>query len=198
MRVVVGLGNPGPAYVGTRHNVGFAVVAELASRWRLLLGSTRGGLRMVRGIVAGEPIMLVEPQLYMNRSGVAVASALPELGAPALIVIHDDLDLELGCVRVKRGGGTGGHRGLESMVESCGADFTRVRVGIGRPPMGGDPAEYVLATFQADEASVARPAIERAADAVECVLREGEETAMNNFNVRTRRASAAAAPAGRK
>lgn len=198
MRVVVGLGNPGPAYAGTRHNVGFAVVEELVGRWRLGLGPSRGGLRMAKGTVAGELVMLIEPQLYMNRSGIAVRAGGAAVETPALIVIHDDLDLELGCVRVKRGGGTGGHRGLESMVECCGADFTRVRIGVGRPPISDEAAAYVLSAFRPGEQELARAAIERAADAVECVLREGEETAMNYFNVRTRGASAPAAPSGRK
>ncbi len=199
MRIVVGLGNPGSEYASTRHNVGFRVVEELARRWRLTLEPTGRSVQLAQGVIAGEPTMLIKPQLYMNRSGAALAEAAPLVVASDLVVIHDDLDLEFGAVRVKRGGGTAGHRGLDSIADHCGRDFTRVRVGIGRPVRGEDVVGYVLSAFPAEQHDAAVAAVEHAADAVECVLRDGEQKAMNCFNVRPRSGAAAApAPMGRK
>jgi PTH1 family peptidyl-tRNA hydrolase len=198
MRIVVGLGNPGSAYAGTRHNVGFAVIEELASRWQLPLGPVRRGARVAHGIVAGADTVLIEPQLHMNRSGDVLARLEPSVAAAQLIVVHDDLDLDPGCVRVKCGGGTAGHRGLDSIVAHCGAEFTRVRVGIGRPPAGAEAVDYVLSPFDTSQHDVVSAALQCAADAVECVLREGEERAMNCFNVRAKSgAGTVAAPVGR-
>jgi PTH1 family peptidyl-tRNA hydrolase len=197
MRVVVGLGNPGSAYVGTRHNVGFDVVETLARRWHIALQLTDSHARVARGSIAGTPCLLVEPLTYMNRSGVALAHLEPPPAGPDLVVIHDDLDLGLGCIRVKRGGGTGGHRGLESIVECFGTECTRTRVGIGRPVRGTDVVAFVLSPFSSAERAVVDPAIARAADAVECILREGEKSAMNLFNVRPSGTHGAAAPVGR-
>lgn len=198
MRFLVGLGNPGSAYADTRHNVGFMVVNELARRWRVSL-EPRRGVRLGQTVIAGEQTMLIEPQLYMNRSGTALADVMAPVSATNLIVIHDDLDLEFGCVRVKRGGGNAGHHGLDSIAEFGGNDFTRVRIGIGRPARGGDVVDYVLSPFTGHQHAAVDDAIRRAADAVESVLREGEEKTMNAFNVRTQRGEIAApAPTGRK
>jgi PTH1 family peptidyl-tRNA hydrolase len=198
MRIIVGLGNPGSAYAGTRHNVGFAVVEKLAQRWRVSFGRAGPDVRMARGRINAEPVLLVQPQLYMNRSGAALAGVGRSVTAEELIVIHDDLDLECGCVRVKRGGGTAGHHGLNSIVECYGPDFARVRVGIGRPPRGTDTADYVLSRWGTEESERITAAVDRAAAAVECIVREGEEAAMNCFNVRQRTdAVAALAPMGR-
>lgn len=198
MRFLVGLGNPGSAYADTRHNVGFMVVDELARRWRAAL-EPRRSVRLGRTVIAGEQAMLIEPQLYMNRSGTALADAMPAASVSDLIVIHDDLDLELGRVRVKRGGGNAGHHGLDSIAEYAGNDFTRVRIGIGRPARGEDVVDYVLSPFTDDQHARVDDAIQRAADAVESVLREGEEKTMNCFNVRTKNGAVAGpAPMGRK
>jgi PTH1 family peptidyl-tRNA hydrolase len=199
MRIVVGLGNPGRQYSTTRHNVGFMVVEELAKRWRLSLEPGGQSARLTRGVIAGEQILLMEPQLYMNRSGVALAAIAPLLDPSDLVVIHDDLDLPCGSVRVKRGGGTAGHRGLDSIADLYGSDFIRVRVGIGRPARGEDVVDYVLSAFPTEHHDALAATIERAADAVECVLREGEEKAMSCFNVRRKSGMATApAPMGRK
>ena len=199
MHIVVGLGNPGRDYAATRHNVGFAVVDMLARRWQLPLESSPQGVRRARGLICAVPTMLIQPQMYMNLSGSTLTQIEERPVAGDFVVIHDDLDLERGCVRVKRDGGTGGHRGLDSIVERYGSDFTRVRVGIGRPPRGMDAADYVLSPFDADEADVISAAVQRAADAVECILEAGAEAAMNAFNVRTKsRLTPPAAEMGRK
>lgn len=188
MYVVVGLGNPGQRYVETRHNVGFMVVDHLSERWHIALGPTIDGVRVGRGRWSGLPVALVEPQRYMNLSGEALAPVLDELTdgreTTELVVVHDDIDLPYGQLRVKRGGGTGGHRGLESISACSGSDFTRVRVGVGRPAPSEDAAAYVLAAFSPEERRNLADVLERAADAVEALLREGLQATMNRFNQR--------------
>jgi peptidyl-tRNA hydrolase, PTH1 family len=173
--VVVGLGNPGRSYERTRHNAGYLVADELARRHA---GSWRKKKRAEAAPVFVGPTAatLLKPTTFMNNSGSAVSDHKPE----DLVVIHDDLDLEPGTVRVKVGGGAGGHNGLRSIIGRLGNDFVRVRIGIGRPPAGLGVTDYVLSRMD----SAVRDAIPTAADAVEFVLEQGPEAAMNRFNVR--------------
>ena len=190
MRAVVGLGNPGPRYADTRHNVGFRVVEALARRWGGPEFDRRRYLLLAEARRAGDRILLVKPRTYMNRSGEAVARLRDAytLSPRDLVVAHDDMDLVPTSVRVKEGGGSGGHRGLESVIAALGSgDFFRVRVGIGRPPPAVDPVEYVLQPFSPAEAADMRLAAERAAQAVEALLEEGPQKAMSLFNVRPAR-----------
>lgn len=185
MKLIVGLGNPGKKYERTRHNAGFHVVDEIARRSGASVAKQMS--RSLTGVasIGGGRALLAKPQTYMNESGVAVASLLREVYGTAddLIVVHDDLDLPPGTVRVKAGGGHGGHNGLRSIIEQCGtADFVRVRVGIGRPPAGGDAADYVLSPFFAEERQGAAAAVSAAADAVIALLEQGAAAAMNLFN----------------
>ncbi|MBI4518204.1 MAG: aminoacyl-tRNA hydrolase [Deltaproteobacteria bacterium] len=182
MYLVVGLGNPGRRYAATRHNVGFMVIERLAERWRIELTRAMPGLKIGEGGVAGQAVRLVEPERFMNTSGEALLPLQPQ--AASLIVIHDDIDLAYGQLRVKRGGGAGGHRGVASIMECSGADFVRVRLGVGRPQPGEDAVAHVLAAFRPEELEHLAPLLETAADAVETVLREGLEAAMNRFNQR--------------
>jgi PTH1 family peptidyl-tRNA hydrolase len=184
--LVVGLGNPGPDYDATRHNIGFRVVELLATR--------AGGGRFARhkthadvfeGRLAGRRVVLAKPRTYMNLSGGPVAGLLRYYAVPAeeLVVVHDDLDLGCGVVRLKRGGGEGGHNGLRSITKSVGTrDYLRVRFGIGRPPGRQDPADYVLKRFTATEAKDLDLAVDLAADAAEALLAEGLEPAQNRFH----------------
>jgi len=174
--VVVGLGNPGRSYERTRHNVGFLVADELARRHG---GSWRAKKRAEAAPVGFglKNVMLLKPKTYMNESG----AALGGYEAARLIVVHDDLDLPAGDVRVKVGGGAGGHNGLRSIVRQLGNDFVRVRIGIGRPPVGVAPVDYVLGRMD----GIVKEAVPRAADAVEAVIEYGPEAAMNRFNVRS-------------
>jgi PTH1 family peptidyl-tRNA hydrolase len=198
MHVIVGLGNPGSRYAATRHNVGFAVAEKLARRWRLPLDPPRCGSRLARGSIDSEQVLLVEPQMYMNMSGAALSHLPPPVSAAELIVVHDDIDLDCGRLRIKCGGGSGGHRGVESIAECYGPAFVRVRVGVGRPSTGEDAAEYVLSPFMDVERESIDAAVRRAADAVECILRYGIEVAMNRFNTRSNSAPPVAAePMGR-
>jgi PTH1 family peptidyl-tRNA hydrolase len=173
--VVVSLGNPGRSYERTRHNAGYLVADELARRHA---GSWRKRKRAEAApITLGlTDATLLKPTTYMNNSGSAVSDYRPE----DLIVVHDDLDLEAGTVRVKVGGGAGGHNGLRSIIGRMGNDFVRVRIGIGRPPVGVGVTDYVLSRMD----SVVKEAIPTAADAVEFLLEHGPEAAMNRFNVR--------------
>jgi PTH1 family peptidyl-tRNA hydrolase len=186
VRVIVGLGNPGREYQKTRHNVGFWVVERLAERWGVQI-SRRAFLALTgEGFWQGEKILLVKPQTYMNRSGEAVGRVRDfyRLEASDFIVIHDDLDLPLGRVRIKRGGGgAGGNRGVASVIEALGSkDFVRVKLGIGRPPDQQDSADYVLQPFTRLEEAFILPATDRAAEAVEVLLVDGVEKAMALFN----------------
>jgi len=173
--VVVGLGNPGRSYERTRHNAGYLVADELARRHG---GSWRKKKKAEAAPVSLGPknATLLKPTTFMNNSGSAVSDSRPE----DLIVIHDDLDLEAGTVRVKVGGGAGGHNGLRSIIGRLGDEFVRVRIGIGRPPVGVTVTDYVLSRMD----SVVKDAIPTAADAVEFVVENGPEAAMNRFNVR--------------
>lgn len=182
-RLVVGLGNPGERYARTRHNVGFWVVDELGRRWKAAFVADAAN-RLGCFEHASESICLIQPQMYMNRSGEALTQLAPPACAEALVVIHDDLDLDCAAVRVKQGGGTGGHRGLESLRTCFGPDFVRVRVGIGRPLDRTQVIDYVLSPFDATQTNLMDAAVTRAADAVEVVLREGASAAMNRFNRR--------------
>ncbi|MCU0232082.1 MAG: aminoacyl-tRNA hydrolase [Acidobacteria bacterium] len=189
MIAVVGLGNPGAEYDGTRHNVGFAVVDLLAGRHRIELGRTRHRARFGTGRIAGESVLLAQPLTYMNLSGEAVRPLLAYHGidpTDGLIVVHDEADLEPGAVRIKRGGGIAGHNGLESLLAHLGeADFLRVRIGIGRPV--GRPekmADWVLSRPTPTEAPLLAESIAAAADAVEAILRDGAERAMGAVNRR--------------
>ncbi len=187
MMIVVGLGNPGDRYRCTRHNVGFKVVDEMARRqgisWRLADATAYLG----DGLIAGRRLLVVKPLTYMNRSGIAVRQVLHRWGASAadMIVVHDDLDLPVGRIRVVRGGGAGGHRGVGSIIEHLGDKaFPRVKLGIGRPLEGEAIEEFVLAPPYPRDLPRFRAMIMRAADAVETVIDDGVEVAMNVFNRR--------------
>jgi PTH1 family peptidyl-tRNA hydrolase len=173
--VVVGLGNPGRSYERTRHNAGYLVADELAKRhggsWRKKKRSEAAPVSLGQ-----KDATLLKPTTFMNNSGSAVADYRPE----DLIVVHDDLDLDAGTVRVKVGGGAGGHNGLRSIIQNKCNEFVRVRIGIGRPPVGVTVTDYVLSRMD----SAVKEAIPTAADAVEFVVENGPEAAMNRFNVR--------------
>lgn len=181
MWVIVGLGNPGAEYAHTRHNAGCMVVETIARRWSIALRDDGAALRLGHGRVAGQSVVLAEPRMFMNLSGEALAQC-PHQPDDPLLVVYDDLDLSPGQIRVRRRGGSGGHRGVASIIAHHGAEFARVRVGIGRPPAGRDAAEHVLAPLSNAELMALRVDIERASDAVECVVVDGPEVAMDRFN----------------
>jgi peptidyl-tRNA hydrolase, PTH1 family len=184
--LVVGLGNPGPVYAKTRHNLGFRVADLLADR----AGSNyklhkRSGADVATGRLAGRPVILGKPRSYMNESGRQVAALAKFYSVPPadLIVIHDELDIDFGKIRLKLGGGEGGHNGVRSVASALGTkDFRRVRIGIGRPPGRKDPAAFVLENFSAAERPEVPVICEQAADATELLIKLGLETAQNQVH----------------
>ena len=189
--LLVGLGNPGPGYAGNRHNVGAMVLAELAARAGTKLTPGKGPrARSVSGDgrLAGRRVVLAQPTTYMNESGGPVQGLLGyhSIDPTCLVVVHDELDLDFDVVRLKRGGGEGGHNGLRSISRSTGTkDYLRVRVGIGRPPGRQDPADFVLKDFSATERKTLELLIGEAADATELLLEKGLEPAQNQVHPRT-------------
>jgi peptidyl-tRNA hydrolase, PTH1 family len=185
MRFVVGLGNPGEQYRRNRHNVGFMVVDVLAARAQAPRGRSEGEAWVSQIRLAGEDVLLVKPLTFMNRSGAAVGRVLAlHQGAPSdLVVVEDDVALALGTLRVRERGGHGGHNGLRSVIEVLGTDeIPRVRVGIRKGELPADLAGYVLSDFSQDEVLVVQEAVGGAADAVECLIGEGADAAMDRFN----------------
>lgn len=184
--IVLGLGNPGPEYAGTRHNVGFEVVERLAARHGIALSRQGRRSRLGQGRIAGVPVILAEPLTFMNRSGEAARALLEGYGLPVerLVVVVDDVALPPGTIRVRKSGSAGGHNGLESVISHLGSThFPRVRVGIGAAPPG-KLVDYVLSPFSRREQGLMAEVYEQAADAVECIVTEGVEAAMNRFNRR--------------
>jgi PTH1 family peptidyl-tRNA hydrolase len=186
--LIVGLGNPGPRYAATRHNIGYAVVELLALRVAGRSGkfkAHRSRCEIMETRLGGAPVVLARPMSYMNESGGPVNAAARFFKVPVerIIAVHDDLDLPFGALRVKRGGGEGGHNGLRSMTSALGSrEYARVRVGIGRPPGRQDPADFVLREFGSAERKELGYLVDRAADAAEAVVAVGLEAAQNEFN----------------
>jgi PTH1 family peptidyl-tRNA hydrolase len=194
MKIIVGLGNPGSHYRLNRHNIGFRCIDYIADKFSIPVKKRLCKSDMGQGSIAGCEVLLARPSTYVNLSGEAIACLLDKFRAkPAdLIVIHDDLDLPVGRIRLRLGGKSGGHRGIRSAIDCLGSpDFNRVRLGISRPANSGsrhgdgdEIVDYVLGDFPADEADIIKTAVANVAEAVECLLADGLETAMNRFNKR--------------
>jgi len=185
VKVVLGLGNPGKRYERSRHNLGFWVVDRIAVENSISVQKRKYDSLIGEWHAGREKILLVKPQTYMNRSGTAVKRLFRYLPVTIkdLVVIYDDLDLSFGRIRVRPGGGAGGHRGVESIMESLGEEsFFRVRMGVGRPPAGIDPADFVLRSFAAEEKAQIEQVILKAAAAVRCLLEDGPQQAMEKYN----------------
>jgi peptidyl-tRNA hydrolase, PTH1 family len=183
--IIAGLGNPGPEYAGTRHNAGHMVLALLAERMGARFKAHRTRNDTAEGRLAGQAVTLARPRSYMNLSGgpVAALMAFYKLPAQRLVVIHDELDIPFGAVRLKLGGGDSGHNGLRSITSALGTrDYYRVRFGIGRPPGRMDPAAYVLRDFAVPERKDLPFLIDRAADATETLITKGLAEAQNTYH----------------
>ncbi|OLC45509.1 MAG: aminoacyl-tRNA hydrolase [Acidobacteria bacterium 13_1_40CM_65_14] len=182
MKAIVGLGNPGSEYKGTRHNVGFEVVDELARRWKVRLKSWKSRANLV--LVRDHDVLLVEPKTFMNLSGQAVSGVMAfyKIQPADVLVVVDEVQLPLGKLRLRRSGSAGGHNGLKSVIEHVGTDFPRLRIGVDRGDRNWDLADRVLSRFPADEREIVDAAIARAADAAETFVSDGVELAMNRFN----------------
>lgn len=185
MYIVAGLGNPGGKYENTRHNVGFHVIDTLADRMGVRVDEKKHFALCGKGILAGRRVVLLKPQTYMNNSGQSLRAAADfyKVAPEEIIVISDDIDLEQGQLRIRLKGSAGGHNGLKSIIQHLGSqDFPRVRVGIGGKPEGWDLADYVLGQLKGNDAEAMQNAYHTAADAVEVMISEGGDIAMNRFN----------------
>jgi peptidyl-tRNA hydrolase, PTH1 family len=184
VKIIVGLGNPGIPYRMTRHNIGFQIIDRLAKISHIPIRTKRFKSLYGTGWIESQQVILAKPMTFMNHSGEAVKKAADffHLGMEDLIVVHDDLDLAFGRLRFKRRGGDGGHQGIRSIIERMGGNnFLRLKVGIGRPPQGMDPAEYVLETFDKAEQSCLNQILSHSAESIKVMVLEGLEKAMNQF-----------------
>ena len=185
MKVIVGLGNPGSKYDGTRHNTGFSVIYALADKYNIKLDKKECKAVTGRGIIEGEKVILALPQTYMNLSGESVQELLHfyKLSPEDVIIIYDDIDLDIGKLRLRAKGSAGGHNGIKSIISCIGTDtFDRVRVGVGHKPAGWDLADYVLGRPAKEELSDVRASVDNARDAVVKIVTDDINAAMNSFN----------------
>jgi len=184
-KLIVGLGNPGSKYQFTRHNVGFEVIDKFISRLNLKTSTEKHNALITFGKLSDLEIILAKPLTFVNASGQAVAPIISEYDIPVneICVVYDDLNLDLGVLRIRRSGSDGGHKGLKSIIHHLGRrDFPRLRIGIGKPV--DDSINHVLGKFTQDERVVIDESIEKAADALEILITDGIEITMNKFNVR--------------
>jgi len=186
MKVIAGLGNPGQEYSQTKHNVGFMFVDALAGRLHIdNMWKDKFEAKIVEGHIGGEKVILVKPQTYMNDSGRALGPILHwyKLGTKDLIVVHDDMDIEAGTLRIRRKGSAGGHNGIKSILANVeDENFARVRIGIGRPLPGWTVVNHVLAKFSDEDVLKIKEVVNYLLPAVECIVTDGIDLAMNRFN----------------
>jgi peptidyl-tRNA hydrolase, PTH1 family len=186
--LLVGLGNPGPKYEGTRHNVGFDVIDVIAVRCRASSWRSKLGAAVAEASIGPERVLLCKPMEFMNMSGQSVVRVAQfwKVDPVHTVVVHDELDLPFGRLKLGAGGGHGGHNGLRSVIAEWGTtDFHRVRFGVGRPPPGHDPADYLLTDFKPVESKALVDYCSVAAEAAEAIVQVGLTAAMNRFNTRT-------------
>ncbi|MCR5366907.1 MULTISPECIES: aminoacyl-tRNA hydrolase [Eubacterium] len=185
MKVIAGLGNPTKKYEGTRHNMGFSAIYQIADRYNIKMNILNHKALIGTGIIAGEKVMLVMPQTFMNLSGESIGEILRyyKLTPEDLIVLYDDIDLDIGKLRIRAKGSAGGHNGIKNIIAHIGTtEFDRVRIGVGHKPEGRDLADYVLSRFSSEELPVVRDSVSKAADAIEVIITTGIDAAMNKFN----------------
>lgn len=185
MYIIAGLGNPGKEYAATRHNAGFLVLDELADKFNISLDTEKFKGILGKGVINGEKVILVKPLTYMNNSGECIRAVMDYYKADIddFIVVFDDISLDVGKLRVRPKGSAGGHNGIKSIIAHLGTDgFKRVKFGVGNKPSGWDLADWVLAKFPTEQFDTLRETNKRACEAIECIMAEGVESAMNKFN----------------
>ncbi len=185
MKIIVGLGNPGLRYAGTRHNTGFSVLTALSDKYKIPVKKKECKALTGHGVIAGEKVVLAMPQTFMNLSGEAVIALLNfyKCTAEDLIVIYDDIDLDVGRIRIRCQGSAGGHNGIKNIIQNIGTDsFDRIKVGVGHKPEDWDLVDHVLGRFPREELPVMRETVERAAEACAAIVEHDAAYAMNHFN----------------
>jgi PTH1 family peptidyl-tRNA hydrolase len=183
--LIIGLGNPGKRYRLTKHNVGFRIVERFAEKKGIKLKKRLGKVQVGEGRIGAERIVIAKPLTYMNRSGSVAKKLIKEMGISLdnLVVVHDDLDLECGRIKIKEGGGHGGHKGVSSIIEQVGSpDFLRVKVGIDKPQTPDEGADYVLSPFDNEQLPLVEESMEQASEAIEAIIVSGKEKAMSMYN----------------
>lgn len=187
MKLIAGLGNPGKEYAGTRHNIGFGVITRISDQYNIPLSSREHKAVCGKGIIRGEKVILAQPQTFMNLSGESIRSMADyyKIDMEDIIVVFDDIDLEVGQIRVRRKGSAGGHNGIKNIIQHLGtSEFARVKVGVGAKPEGGDLVKHVLGRFSKEDEKVMSEALDLAAEAVETIVKEGIDSAMNRYNAK--------------
>lgn len=185
MYIIAGLGNPEPKYNKTRHNIGFRVLDALAERYSIDVSERKHKGLLGKGIIAGEKVILIKPQTYMNLSGECIRAAADyyKTAPEKIIVLFDDISLDVGKLRVRKKGSAGGHNGIKSIIAHLGTEgFPRLKFGVGGKPPRMDLADYVLGRFSADDEALVEDGVKKACDAVECMLSDGFDAAMNRYN----------------
>jgi len=187
MYIVVGLGNPTKTYDGTRHNIGFKVIDQIAAKYGISVNENKHKAKFGKGYIGGEKIILAKPQTYMNLSGESVRALMDyyKVSEDELIIIYDDTSLDVGQIRIRRKGSAGGHNGIKSIINHLGTmEFPRIKVGIGNKPPGWDLADYVLSKFKEEEKDIIKEVAMAACDAVCVIITDGINEAMNQFNIK--------------
>lgn len=187
MKLVAGLGNPGRDYAGTRHNIGFGVIARISDKYNIPLTGKEHKAVCGKGMIGGEKVILAQPQTFMNLSGESVRSLVDyyRLESEDIIIAYDDIDLEVGQLRIRSKGSAGGHNGIKNIISHLGTnEFPRVKVGVGGKPEGGDLVRHVLGRFSREDEKVIGEVLDVAVEAVETILSDGVEAAMNRYNAK--------------
>lgn len=187
MILIVGLGNPGKEYAGTRHNIGFGVITRISDKYNISLNSKEHKAVCGKGFIGGEKVILAQPQTFMNLSGESVRSIADyyKIEPEDIVVAYDDIDLEVGQLRVRRKGSAGGHNGIKNIIQHLGTnEFPRVKVGVGAKPNGGDLVKHVLGRFSKDDEKVMGDVLDLAVEAIEEIVAEGVDSAMNRYNAK--------------
>ena len=187
MKLVAGLGNPGRDYAGTRHNIGFGVIARISDKYNIPLTDKEHKAICGKGMIGGEKVILAQPQTFMNLSGECVRSLVDyyKLESEDIIIAYDDIDLEVGQLRIRSKGSAGGHNGIKNIISHLGTnEFPRVKVGVGGKPEGGDLVRHVLGRFSREDEKVIGEVLDVAVEAVETILSDGVEAAMNRYNAK--------------
>lgn len=185
MKIIAGLGNPTDRYAGTRHNVGFSAILEIADHYDISIDTKKHKALIGKGMIGSEKVILAMPQTYMNLSGESIVELLNyyKCDNTDLLVIYDDIDLDVGKLRIRTKGSAGGHNGIKNIIAHIGTqEFDRIRIGVGHKPKGWDLADYVLGRFQSDEQVLIREGVRNAREAAACILDSGADVAMNRFN----------------